>query len=83
MALDPVTGLTRSEEIMIEQSLKSYFSKNNIGTTLSAFYASYARTIYKKTEAEAQEILNNWKTRGLNQIHLVNIARDVCNKNLV
>jgi len=82
MAVDPVTGLTRSEEIMIEETLKSYFSKNNIGSILSPYYASYARTIYKKTTAEAQQVLNDWKMRGLNQTHLVNIAKETCNKNL-
>ena len=81
--VDPVTGLTRSEEIMIEETLKSYFSKNNIGPILSPYYASYARTIYKKTTEEAQQILNDWKIRGLNQTHLVNIAKETCNKNLV
>ena len=81
--VDPVTGLTRSEEMMIEETLKSYFSKNNIGPVLSPYYASYARTIYKKTTEEAQQILNDWKIRGLNQTHLVNIAKETCNKNLV
>jgi len=83
MSTDPVTGLTRSEEIMIELLLKSYFSKNGIGTMLSPHYASYARTIYKKTTAEAQQILNDWNSKGLNRVHLVVIAKDVCNKSLV
>ena len=81
--VDPVTGLTRSEEMMIEETLKSYFSRNNIGPVLSPYYASYARTIYKKTTAEAQQILNDWKIRGLSQTHLVSIAKETCNKNLV
>ena len=83
MVVDPVTGLTRSEEIMIEETLKSYFSKNNIGPILSPYYASYARTIYKKTTEEAQQILNDWNSKGLNRVHLVVIAKDVCNKGLV
>ena len=81
--VDPVTGLTRSEEMMIEETLKSYFSRNNIGPVLSPYYASYARTIYKKTTEEAQQILNDWKIKGLSQTHLVNIAKETCNKNLV
>jgi len=83
MEVDPVTGLTRAEEITIELTLKSFFSKNNIGPMLSPFYASYARTIYRKTTGEAQQILNDWSMKGLDRNNLITIAKEVCNKGLI
>lgn len=83
MPINPVTGLTQAEENKIEEALKPYFSENNISPIISSYYASFAKQIRKKTKGEAQRILNDWNIRGLEKTHLVTIARDVCNKDLV
>lgn len=83
MAIDPVTGLTEGEARAIDEALKPYFAENSITPIYSPYYASFAKTIKNKSTQEAQIDLNKWNARGLNKTHLLTIARDVCNKNLV
>ena len=83
MPVDPVTGLTEGEAKAIEEALKPFFSENKITTIYSAYYSSFAKTIYRKSTAESQIDLNKWNSRGLDRAHLLTIAKNVCNKDLV
>jgi len=83
MVTDPVTGLTEGESKAIDNALKPFFSENNITPLYSPYYASYAKTIMKKSTQEAQIDLNKWVSRGLNRTFLITIAKNVCNKDLV
>lgn len=76
------TGLTDSEQREIEERLKPFYSENHIGTITSPYYTVFAKSIVKKSTAEAQIELNKWKARGLNAVFLQAIAKNVSNKDL-
>ena len=78
-----VDGLTEGEQREIENRLKSFYSENSVTSMYSPFYGAFAKSIYKKTTAEAQIELNKWNARGLNKPFLLTIAKNICNKELV
>jgi len=83
METDPVTGLTPSEEKDLDNKVKVIMRENSITTMYEPYYMSFAKTIQRKTTAEAQIDLNKWNARGLNKAILIEIARRVNNKVLV
>ena len=83
MAVDVVTGLTESEEKEIDQAIKPIFTEHKISTMYQPYYLTFAKTIMKRSKAEAQIELNTWKSRGLDKNILIQIASSICNKDLV
>ena len=83
MVKDYVTGLTENEEKMIDESVKPILSEHHITTIYAPYYMGFAKTIMKMGKAEAQIQLNLWSARGLNKNILIEIARDVFNKELI
>lgn len=75
-------GLTKQEQKEIDEKLKSFYSENNVGTIYSPYYTGFAKSIVKKSNAEAQIELNKWKARGLNPNFMKTIAKNVANKDL-
>lgn len=83
MEVDPVTGLTESEEKELRSKLKTFYAANSITTIYQGSYWAFASTIKRKSTTEAQIELNKWNARGLNKTFLLNIAKSICNKDLV
>jgi len=83
MVVDPVTGLTPAEEKAIKDKLTPFYAKHKISTIYQGPYWAFASISAKKSTQEAQIELNKWNTRGLNKTYLLEIAKNVLNKNLV
>jgi len=83
MVVDPVTLLTPAEEQAIKDKLKPFYAEHKISTIYQPYYWAFASFSQKKSTQEAQIELNKWNTRGLNKTFLLEIAKNILNKNLV